>query len=183
MESGCNFGDKCSFAHRQVASQPSKKPKKDGDKSAVAMLKDARQLGCAFQDTERPESSSIVRTNSTSTIHKSCSASCKHPRRQRSVARKKQVEPRQQRSPYALKFGDRPQEETERQERCALGNAWRLAKKILKLKEKDKTTFFSPTNEWSPSAPSVMKPEEREFVVDSGASMHMLSRKDLNSAE
>ena len=27
------------------------------------------------------------------------------------------------------------------------------------------------------------KTEEREFVVDSGASMHMLSRKDLNSAE
>ena len=30
--------------------------------------------------------------------------------------------------------------------------------------------------------PSEIKPEEREFVVDSGASMHMLSRKDLNSA-
>ena len=27
------------------------------------------------------------------------------------------------------------------------------------------------------------QPEEREFVVDSGVSMHMLSRKDLNSAE
>ena len=35
----------------------------------------------------------------------------------------------------------------------------------------------------SPSEPSVIKPEEKEFVVDSGASMHMLSRKDLNSAE
>ena len=28
-----------------------------------------------------------------------------------------------------------------------------------------------------------MKPEKREFVVDSGASMHMLSRKDMNSAD
>ena len=28
-----------------------------------------------------------------------------------------------------------------------------------------------------------MTPEEREFVVDSGASMRMVSRKDLNSAE
>ena len=26
-------------------------------------------------------------------------------------------------------------------------------------------------------------PEEREFVVDSGASLHMISEKDLNSAE
>ena len=28
-----------------------------------------------------------------------------------------------------------------------------------------------------------IKPEEREFVVDSGASMHMVSKKDLESAE
>ena len=27
------------------------------------------------------------------------------------------------------------------------------------------------------------KPEERDFVVDSGASMHMINKKDLNSAE
>ena len=33
------------------------------------------------------------------------------------------------------------------------------------------------------SIPSTIKPKEREFVVDSDASMHMLSRKDLNSAE
>ena len=26
-------------------------------------------------------------------------------------------------------------------------------------------------------------PEEREFVVDSGASLHMVSKRDLNSAE
>ena len=32
-------------------------------------------------------------------------------------------------------------------------------------------------------AASTIKPEEREFVVDSGASTHMVSRKDLNSAE
>ena len=32
-------------------------------------------------------------------------------------------------------------------------------------------------------AASTIKPEEREFVVDSGASMHMVSRKDQNSAE
>ena len=32
-------------------------------------------------------------------------------------------------------------------------------------------------------AASTIKPEEREFVVDSGASMHMVSKKDLNSAE
>ena len=38
-ENGCRFGEKCSDAHRQVEEQPSKRSKKNGDKSAVAMLK------------------------------------------------------------------------------------------------------------------------------------------------
>ena len=38
-ENGCRFGEKCSYAHRQVDEQPCKKSKKNGDKSAVAMLK------------------------------------------------------------------------------------------------------------------------------------------------
>ena len=38
-ESGCRFGEKCSYAHRQVHEQPSKRSKKNDDKSAVAMLK------------------------------------------------------------------------------------------------------------------------------------------------
>ena len=33
------FGEKCSFAHRQVDEQPSKRSKKTDDKSAVVMLK------------------------------------------------------------------------------------------------------------------------------------------------
>ena len=88
-----------------------------------------------------------------------------------------------QRNPNAPKFEDRSQQETEWQERCARGDAWRMAKSIPKLKEKDKATFVSPREVWCLPAPSVIKLEEREFVVDSGASMHILSRKDLNSAE
>ena len=38
-KSGCRFGEKCSFAHRQVDEQPTKRSKKNKDKSAVAMLK------------------------------------------------------------------------------------------------------------------------------------------------
>ena len=59
-----------------------------------------------------------------------------------------------QRSPNAPKFVDRSQEETEWQEQGARQAAWRLAKSA----------------------------EEREFVVDSRASMHMISKKDLNDA-
>ena len=38
-KSGCRFGQKCSYAHRQVDEQPTKRSKKNDDKSAVAMLK------------------------------------------------------------------------------------------------------------------------------------------------
>ena len=63
-ENGCRFGEKCSHAHRQVDEQPSKNSKKNGDKSAVAVLKSTRQLGCVFQDMEPPKSSSILRKSS-----------------------------------------------------------------------------------------------------------------------
>ena len=38
-ESGCRFGEKCSYAHRQIDEQRSQRSKKNDDKSAVAMLK------------------------------------------------------------------------------------------------------------------------------------------------
>ena len=38
-KNGCRFGEKCSYAHRQVDAQPSERSKKNDDKSAVAMLK------------------------------------------------------------------------------------------------------------------------------------------------
>ena len=88
-----------------------------------------------------------------------------------------------QRNPNAPKFEDRSQEETEWQERWAREAAWRLAKGILKTKEKYEAAFFSPSENWCLPAPSNLKPEERKFVVHSGASMHMISKKDLNSAE
>ena len=31
-ESGCKFGNECSFPHRKVEEQQNEKPKKDGDK-------------------------------------------------------------------------------------------------------------------------------------------------------
>ena len=38
-KSGGRFGEKCSFAHRQVDEQPTKRSKSNNDKSAVALLK------------------------------------------------------------------------------------------------------------------------------------------------
>ena len=53
---------------------------------------------------------------------------------------------------------------------------------MLKLKEHERATFFSPSeNRCLPA--SSLQPEEREVVVDSGTSMHMISKKDLSDAE
>ena len=58
-----------------------------------------------------------------------------------------------------------------------------LAEYICKLEEKDKATFYSPAKEWVLPAAPTKEPEERKFVVDSGACMHVVSQKDLNTAE
>ena len=69
-----------------------------------------------------------------------------------------------QRSTNAPKFDDRFQEETVWQEQGAREAAWKLAKSVFKLKEKNKATFFSPSeNRCLPA--STLEPEEREFVV------------------
>ena len=69
-----------------------------------------------------------------------------------------------ERSPCAPKFGEISHEEALHQERCARRVAWDLAKSTYKLKNSDKATFL---------------PEEREFVVASGASMHVMSKKRI----
>ena len=75
-------------------------------------------------------------------------------------------------------LGERSHEETLHQERCARKAAWDLAKNIYKLKNSDKTTCYTPIVKGMPARTST-RPEEREFVVDSGASMHMMSRKRI----
>ena len=136
------------FALRQVDEQPSKRSKKKGDKSAVAMLKITRQLGCTLLDMEPPKSSSILRK---------CSNILKPIRCVRftiAVLRHANIRDQNpslgmicpgdphQRNPNAPKFEDRPQEETEWQERCAREAAWRLAKNILKFKEKHQNSIL-----------------------------------------
>ena len=86
-----------------------------------------------------------------------------------------------ERSPNARKFEDRSQE-TEWQEQGAREAAWKMAKNVFEVKEQQRAAFISPSeNRCLPA--STLKPEEREFVVDSGASMLMISKKDLSNAE
>ena len=60
----------------------------------------------------------------------------------------------------------------------------RAALRQANIREKEgPSQFYSPSEEWILPAASTINPEEREFVVYSGASMHMVSKKDLNKAE
>ena len=146
----------------------------------------ARQLGCVFQGMKTPKSISrkssgmqkpIQRVKFTKAVAHHADIRDQNP----SLGYICPGEPHQ-RSPNAPKFDDRSQEETEWQEQGAREAAWKLAKSVVKLKEHERATFFSPSeNRCLPA--STLEPEEREFVVDSGASMHMISKKDLNSAE
>ena len=160
--------------------------KKLGRNSLKRQLSDARQLGFVFQDMTPPKSILRKSTDMPKTIQR--------VKFKKAIARHTNIrdqnpslgyicpgEPHE-RSPNAPKFEDRSQEETEWQELGAREAAWRLAKSVFKLKEHEKAAFFSsPENRCLPA--STLKPEEREFVVDSGASMHMISKKDLSKAE
>ena len=148
------------------------------------MLKSTRQLGCVFQDVEPPKSSSILRKSSNIRKPIRCvtftNAVVRHAdiRDQNTSLGMFCPGEHHQRNPNTPKFEDRSQEETEWQERCAREAAWRLAKSVLKLKEHQRAAFFSSPEIWCLPA-STLKPEEREFVVDSGASMHMISKKRI----
>ena len=146
----------------------------------------ARHLGCVFQDIKPPKS--ILRKTSdmqkpiqsvkfTKAIARHTKIRVQNP----SLGMICPGEPHQ-RSPNAPKFEERSQEESEWQEQGAREAAWKLAKSVLSLKEQERATFFSPSENWCLPA-SNLKPWEREFVVDSSASMHMISKKDLSDAE
>ena len=68
-----------------------------------------------------------------------------------------------------MKFEDTSQEEAARQQRCA--------------QSERQDYILLAHGRMGPPAASMKEPEEREFVVDSGASMHIVSKKDLDSAE
>ena len=139
---------RCPYVHRQVEEQPSKMSTKNGNKSAVAMSKNIRQLGCLFHDMEPPNFTSILRKSSDIRKPIRCVRFTKVVLRRTKIRDQNPSfgyicpgEPHQ-RSPNAPKFEDRSQEEIEWQERCAREAAWRLAKSILKKEKKQHSSHL-----------------------------------------
>ena len=130
---GCKFGEKCSHAHRWVEEQPSKWSKRNGDRSAVALLKETKNLGCVFQDMEPPSSSSTSRKSSnitkpirsvrfTMAVLRNANGRNQNPSLNKICPGDSHLS-----SPNAPKFEDRCEDETEWQERCAREVVWKLA--------------------------------------------------------
>ena len=157
------------FPHHKVDEQPNKKPKKSyyptkeesEDKSAMAIVKIVPQSGCVSQDLgalvcqrgkNSPRETRFKKVLGTirkvrfaqSALHQASIQEKKDHRLE-----KLQVKPQHQRSPHTS----------------------RILHNMYKLKEKDKATFYSPAEEWVLPVASTKEPEEREFAVDSGASM------------
>ena len=191
------------FPQYKVDEQRNKRPKKgyfpkrreSDDKNAVAIVKSVSSLGCVSQDSDALASHGTkeFRGNPMQNVLNEIQRVpvTKSTLRHASIREKKgpshgkiQVKNPHQQSSYAKKFEDRSHEETERQQRCARSKAWNLAKNMYKLKQKDRATHsIRPRKNWVLLAASTKEPEEREFVVDSGSIMHMVRKKDLNSAE
>ena len=187
LKKGCTCGEKCRFRHVEADGQPSKKSQKSVVKGSVALSKESKHLGCVSQDSHprklvlRKEgklgSNHTVKFSTGSWLHAKI-RDRKGP--SRGVIQK--CEPHE-RNPCAPKFAERTQDETLHQESCVRRLAWNLAKSVHKLQEVDKATLYSPIEAGATLAPTPRSPEERAFVVDSGASMHMTSKKVLSSDE
>ena len=142
VETGCQAGDKFVPASqggrttKQKAKEKllcSQKKKKTTTRMLWLFVKSVPHSGCVSQDSDalvsqrvkRGKQMQSLRINSTSTVHWVYTTSSKYPGKTPSLG-KRQVGIPHQRSPYAVKFEDRSH----------------------KLKENDKTTFYSPAEEW-----------------------------------
>ena len=171
-----NFSNHCLLRHTEAGGRSSKKSKKGGGEGSVALLKESIQLGPRHVDYSVIWKIVIKSHRQILQEHVAPSKFWEGKCPSQGVAQK--CEP-QDRNPWAPKFEERTQEETLQQERCARREAKDLANNVYMLKNKEKATFCFPNEAWVMLAPSSKKPEEREFVVDSGASMHMLPKKGL----
>ena len=154
-ETGCKAGDKYLFPHQKVDEQPNEKPKKSyfpkrresDDRGAVALVNIVPQMGCVSQDSgstgfSKRRTVPVKPDAQTSWDRFEKVRFTQSTLRQASIRDNKgpslgkiQVKLPHRRSPYAMKFEDRSQEETERQRRCAQSKARNLFKNTKSSKK------------------------------------------------
>ena len=184
-EKGCVRGDKCHFRHVEAEGKPHRRSRKGGAKGSVAILKESFQLGCVSQDSY-PRKSILRepgRLESKHAVKFSKRTWHQIKIRERKGASRGIIQKcaRHERSPCAPKIGEgswRDFAPREMRPQCSVG----FGEHISKLKNSDKTAFFAPVAAKVMPAPTSKRPE-REFVVDSGATLHTMSKKASSSEE
>ena len=194
-ESRFIYGNHCLFRHADGEEKPSKRSKKESTQQTVAILKHRKVQGCVSQNSNPkksiPRKTAKVRVNASAghtvkfsgrTWYEIRIGEAKGP--SRGIIQKGDTH---ERNPCAPKFEERTPEEPSRQEDCARKASWNLENKYIYIyvymrKADDKATFYFAVK-IEASALVSKNTAERMFVVDSGASMHMLSKKDLSSDE
>ena len=135
----------------------------------MALVRNVKQLGCVFQDVEPPKVRLILRKGTNSLRPTRRVQFAPDALQSRKNSGEKKPHPHE-RSFFVSTFEDRTQEDTLAEEQWARGEAWRLGQKVQKLKgdlDQSRETFFSPSEVCCLPAPSSIKLEEREYVLDS----------------
>ena len=119
-----------------------KRTEKGGGKGSVALVRNVKPLGCAFQDVEPPKVKSILRKCTKSSIPKRrvpltpvALHSAKVRERNSSLGVVQPTHPHE-RSSHAPKFEERTQEHTLAKERWARSEAWDLARAVVQNQRK-----------------------------------------------
>ena len=148
----------------------------------MALLTENIELGCVSQDS--PQKKSILRENEN--LGSNCTAkfsktTMRHAKiRENKVHRGESFNNANLRREFHGLQNLRKERKTKPEAR-AMRPQRRMGpgKGCLKTRTEGKYTFYSPAEAWVMPAPSSTNPEERELVIDSGASMHKLSKKSL----
>ena len=176
--------DRCHFRHTEADGQPSEKVKAKWRKRSVALLKENIQLGCVSQDSNQKKSilREVGRWGSTHAVK--FSKTMMRPRKNSGKIGSIEGSQTEMCTSGANSVGSKIRGQNARRNPetgsdAPAEDAWDLAKDVHKLKTERKGTFYSLAEARGDAEPS----SEREFVIDSEASMHMLSKKDLSSCE
>ena len=186
-EAGCVFGKRCCFRHVEAEENPNKESKRGGANGTVALFKETIQFGCVSQDP-RPGKSILWEEGTLRSNHAvKLSKGTWHQRKfgkervHREVISMIVSFMSVVLAPPCSRRGHKRKPWIKSDASAKQHGTWREIS--TSSKNADKTTFFSPVEAKAMRAPTSKLFEERKFAVDTGASMHMQSKKDLSSDE
>ena len=186
----------CLFAHYKIDEQQKRlkkghfpKRRENEDKGVVAIVKSVSQLVCVAQDSDAlvsqgaKEFRESLERNSKSAIHQVHASSSEYPGQERTIVGKNKSRSSSAKSLRSKYRGSIPRRDWKTTAMCPKQARLEILPNMYTSSQKKQATFYSPAKKWVLPSASSKESCEKEFVVVSRASMHMVSEKDLHSAE